>query len=134
MIVTLMLLWGLAQPSHIPVQTGCPVADSQTRAVVDRFQAHSAYASDRVAVGTGSVTADQIRVLNSWVDAAACKRFVGIFGASDSNPRWRWSAYRVGTRYFVAFRYVDQPGKQRLGYKPLFIYDSGFNQVGAFAI
>ncbi len=129
-----IVLIGLTQPSASSLQTGCPSDDPRMREVVERFQSRPAYAQDRSTLGTASIPLDQITVLDGRLDAMSCKRFVGLFGASEAHPRWRWVAYRVGSHYFVAFRHIQQAGKQRMGHSPLFVYDSAYNQVGAFAM
>jgi hypothetical protein len=128
-----ILLLGSARPPGSSASV-CPPDDPRMRELVQRFQSRPAFAQDRASLGTGSVSPDQIRALSNLLDSAPCKRFAGIFGESGADPRWRWSAYRVGAYYFVAFGYTDPAGRQRLGYSPLFVYDADYNQVGAFAM
>jgi hypothetical protein len=125
---------GLTQPSTSSLQTNCPADDPLTRELVERFQTRPAFAQDRTSLGTAGVPLDQITVLSGKFNALPCSHFTTLFGASGVNPRWRWAAYRVGSHYFVAFRFMPPAGTQRLGATPLFIYDSSLKQVGAFAM
>lgn len=62
-----------------------------------------------------------------------CQRLVAQFGVSGSHPHWRWSAYRVGPYYLVAWRYEPSEGTIRLGLTPWIIVDDNLVQYGGFA-
>lgn len=112
----------------------CPEAVPRTRALIEKFLTSQAHVSSREETGTTGVSTNQIRLLTDAADAATCTRLNEIMGGTGTSGSWAWTYYAVGGRYFVAMRYVNSGGVQRIGWVPLLVYDQNFNRIAAYAM
>jgi hypothetical protein len=107
--------------------TPCPADHPDSRELVNRFLTRDGYAEDRSSLGLSGATTASVRVLSDETDGTVCQRFADEIAASGSGPGWAWTAYEIGGYYFVAFRHAD--ANVHLGFVPLYIFTTGFQQV-----
>lgn len=129
-LLTLLVL--LTVPASKAVaQAQCPPDDPRSRALVERFVTRDELLSERVVLGVPqSITTSDIRVLSTATDSDACQRLKALIGPK---PEWVWSAYRVGSFYFVAFRRISQ-GTLRIGFAPLLVFDQNLTFRDTYAM
>jgi hypothetical protein len=112
-------------PSNVQPTTSCPADHPDSRELVNRFLSLSGFAADRTELGLGGVSPASARVLSDASDAV-CDQFKSQIDASGTTG-WDWTAYEVGSYYFVAFRRTD--GELHLGHVPLYIFTTNMQQV-----
>ncbi|HYJ78164.1 MAG TPA: hypothetical protein VEW03_00980 [Longimicrobiaceae bacterium] len=123
----------LVAPSAAGAQSTCPPDAEGSRALIDGYMSAESFSQHRDSIGMAGLTPFHARVLTDATDLPACQRFVSQFGAFGSHPHWYWSAYKVGTFYVLAWRYVNAGGGFGIGLTPWIILDQNFAQVGGFA-
>ena len=129
-LLLLAILLTLATPARRTLaQTSCPADGARSRELVIRFLTRSGFGPDRSDLGLAGATVTSIRVLSDATDAAACQQLAVAVDAASAGPNWRWTVYRVGSYYFVAFRRSETANTKWLGFVPLYIFDTSFRQV-----
>jgi hypothetical protein len=118
---------------EVSAQSTCPPDHPASRAWIEGYLVHANFAAHRDSLGIGGLGTSEVRLLTDSADLVACQWLVSTFGAYGSHPNWYWSAYRVGSYYAVAWRYVNTNGGIRIGLTPMLIFDTQFRQVGGFA-
>lgn len=136
---TIVLLAGLLlaatiTPQAARAQTTCPPDGQGSRAIVERFLARPGFGPDRAQLSLAGATMSNVRVLTDASDAAACQSLSTAVGATSAGPNWRVTFYRVGNYYFVAFRRSETANTRWLGFVPLYIFDTAFNQVNGLTM
>jgi hypothetical protein len=118
-----------------PVLRACPPEQPDTRDMIRKLLTSPNYEPSRQEMGLVGVSPADVRLLSDPADTAACN---GLHsgGPVGESGAWRWTFYTAGGKYFIALHYVDPPGAalQRVGFAPLFVYDSSFNRIGGYAM
>lgn len=128
-----LLLLAAAIPASAGAQTACAPDHPAGRARVHGYLTQDNFADHRRSLGIDGYTPAAARPLVDSTDAAVCERLlVPIFQEHRNHPNWKWSAYQVGSYYFLTWRYVNTNGGFRIGISPWFIFDRNFVQVGGF--
>jgi hypothetical protein len=124
-----LLLASSVTPRRGLAQSSCPPDGPRSRDLVARFLTRAGFGSDRVELGLDGATMAGVRVLADATDAAACQQLAAAVDSGSAGPNWRWTGYRVGNYYFVAFRRSETATGKWLGFVPLYIFDTSFRQV-----
>lgn len=129
-----LMMMLLAMPGALPAQA-CPSEAPGTRVLVQRFLTRPALQPVRLATGLAGADTSQIRLLSNGADDSVCQQLNTAVGSStgQSGP-WRWSYYTAAGRLIVALQYVDAPGTRRVGFVPLYVYDTSPRLLGTYAM
>ena len=123
---------GLADSAGAQV---CPVEVPETRVLVERLLTAPGHAESRAETGLTGASPGAVRLLVDATDAAVCQQINATVGSSaGASGNWRWSYYTVGGRLIVAVQYADPPTSRRVGFVPVYVYDSALNLLGAYAM
>lgn len=107
--------------------TPCPADHPDSRKLVNLYLTLQGFSADRSALGLYNTSTSSVRILSDATDAAVCQSFADQIATSGSGPGWQWTAYQVGSYYFVAFRRADTA--PHMGHVPLYIFTTGMQQV-----
>lgn len=130
-VVGLLLL---VEPGELLGQA-CPLEVPATRVLVERFLTRPAHEVSRQETGLTGADPGSIRLLLSGIDDFVCQQLNATVGSSTGQSgQWRWSYYTVGGRLVVAMQYVNEPGIRRVGFVPIYVYDTNLRLLGAYAM
>jgi hypothetical protein len=135
-IIAGILLTVLGATAASPVAaTPCPPEVANTRVLVERLLTRAAHLPSRQETGLVGVAPSSIRRLQDGSDDAACLALNSQMGSSTGQKGdRRWTYYAAGGRYFVAVQPVAVAGEQRVGYVPVYVYDSSTRLLGAYPL
>ena len=128
-LLVALLLASTATARRGLAQSMCPPDGPGSRELVSRFLTRTGFGSDRSELGLTGATMSNVQVLSDATDAAACQQLAAALDIGTAGPNWRWTGYRIGDYYFVAFRRSETATGKWLGFVPLYIFDTTFRQV-----
>jgi hypothetical protein len=120
----------VAAHAEVPV---CPPEHPMARRMAEKMLTSEGLARERTESGVSEVSTSQIRLLTDAADGGICQRLNALLGASGTYAEWRWTAYRVGTFYFIAYLPISQDSHQP-HFLPLMILDAKLNRVNIYAL